>query len=290
MTTLVKAWKSARQRLESAGVETPVIDARILLLAASGETRTALISDPHKPLSEAAEARLEHYLTRRIAREPVAHIVGRKGFWTIELKCDERALVPRPETEVIVDIVLKNAPKDAPIRILDLGVGTGAILLALLAERSNWRGVGTDISEAALDLAAENAAAIGVQERVILRQQSWTEGLEGRFDVVVSNPPYIRRADIETLMPEVRRFDPHLALDGGEDGLEPYRIIIPALAALLKPDGLFCLEFGLGQGEAVLRLAQQEQGLTSLALVKDLTDRERVLAGRSSGVSERQAH
>jgi release factor glutamine methyltransferase len=280
MDTLVKAWTAARRRLEAAGVDSPVIDARILLLSATGVPRRTLISEPHTPLSADAQALLDSYVTRREAREPVAHIVGERGFWNLVLKSDRRALVPRPETEVIVDLILKNADEAAPLRLLDLGTGSGAILLALLAERPHWSGIGIDVSAEALKLAEENAAMHGLSERAAFVQSSWVNGITGPFDVIVANPPYIPSADIAGLDIDVRDHDPVLALDGGDDGLEPYRHLFPLLPDLMKPWGLFAFEFGIGQARDVKALADAVPGLVKTAIIKDLSDKERVIIGR----------
>lgn len=277
--TLVKAWTSARKRLEVAGIETPVIDARILLLAAAAVPRTTLISEPHTPMEPKAEALFESYVSRREAREPAAHIVGTKGFWTLDLKSDRRGLVPRPETEVIVDLVLKAHAVDSPKSVLDLGIGSGTILLALLAERKTWTGIGVDVSSDALELARENADIHGLSDRLSLQQSDWHHGLSETYDIVVSNPPYIPSAVIDTLQDEVKVFDPRLALDGGEDGLDPYAILFEALPNLLNPGGMFAFEFGIEQGPAILALARRVKGLANVRLIKDLSNIERVVAG-----------
>ena len=279
--TLVQAWTQARRRLEAAGIEAPVIDARLLLEAATGATRADILTDPHRQLSAAETERLEGYLERRIAREPVSHILGRKGFWTVELKVTRDVLTPRPDTETLVDAVLKSLPADEPMRILDLGVGSGAILLALLAERPLWTGVGVDISGPALEVARENAALLKLDDRAVFSHGLWAEGQpDHAFDAVVSNPPYIPTADIDTLDPEVSVHEPRLALDGGIDGLDAYRVLAPQVMRVLKPGGVFALEIGHDQGRAV-------EALMNLAkagfcrVISDLGQRDRVVIGRA---------
>jgi release factor glutamine methyltransferase len=277
--TLVKAWTAARKRLEIAGIDTPVIDARILLLAATGVPRTTLISEPHTPLEPGAQELFETYVSRREAREPAAHIVGTKGFWTLDLKSDRRGLVPRPETEVIVDLVLKAHAVDVPMRVLDLGIGSGTILLSLLAERKTWTGIGVDVSLDALALAHENAHMLGLGDRLKLQHSDWHYGVDETFDVIVSNPPYIPSAVIDTLADEVRHHDPRIALDGGEDGLDPYRILFDALPGLLKPGGMFAFEFGIGQGNQILTMASRHDCFMNVRLIKDLSNIDRVVIG-----------
>ena len=279
--TLVQAWTQARRRLEAAGVEAPVIDARLLLEAATGASRTDILTDPYRPLSGAQADTLESYLGRRIAREPVSHILGRKGFWTVELKVTRDVLTPRPDTETLVDAVLKSLPAEQPMRLLDLGVGSGAILLALLAERPLWSGVGVDISAPALAVARDNAALLGLEDRAAFTHGLWAEGQPDQaFDAVVSNPPYIPTADIDTLDPEVRVHEPRLALDGGIDGLDAYRVLAPQVMRVLKPGGVFAFEIGPDQGHAVEALMQQAKA-GFCRVVSDLGQRDRVVIGRA---------
>ena len=280
--TLVQAWTRARKQLEAAGVDGPVIDARLLLEAAAGAGRTDILTDPHRPLSAEQAEMLESYLQRRIAREPVSHILGRKGFWTIELKVTPDVLTPRPDTETLVGPLLKALPEDQPAHILDLGVGSGAILLALLSERPLAHGVGVDISPAALEVARENAALLKLEPRAALVLAHWAEGQpDAAFDIVVSNPPYIPTGDIAGLEPEVSEREPRLALDGGADGLDAYRALAPEILRVLKAGGLFALEIGHDQGAAVKAL-MQAAGAEAVQVLGDLGGRDRAVFGRKA--------
>ena len=277
--TLVQAWTQAKKRLEAAGLAGPVIDARLLVEAAASATRTDIVTDPYRALTPAQEATLADYLARREKREPVSHILGRKGFWKIMLSVNDKVLTPRPDTETILDVVLKDFPERAPWAVLDLGVGSGAILLAILAERPAAKGVGTDLSDDAIAVARDNAAALGLDKRAAFLRGDWTQGLAGEsFDLVVSNPPYIASEVIGTLEPEVRDYEPRLALDGGPDGLDAYRTLVPEILRVLKPRGLFAVEIGYDQKEAVEALFR-EAGAANVRTIKDLADRDRVVAG-----------
>ncbi len=279
MKTLVSAWTAARRRLEAVGIDSPVIDARLLLEAAAGATRTDIISDPHRPLSDVQVDELEALVRRRERREPISHILGVKGFWKILVRVTPVVLTPRPETETILDVVLPDWPEGQRRRVLDLGVGSGAILLAILTERPAAVGLGVDVSEAALAVARENAANLGLAGRMVLLRGDWTAGLESEsFDLVVSNPPYIRGDEIVGLDPEVRDFEPRLALDGGVDGLDAYRRLAVEIPRVLKPGGRFAVEIGHDQGPSVLALFQQA-GTTDVRVVRDLGDRDRVVTG-----------
>jgi release factor glutamine methyltransferase len=276
---LVQAWTRARKELEAAGIAGPVIDARLLVEAAAEATRTDIVTDPYRPLTAEQEARLDDYLARRVRREPVSHILGRKGFWKIMLQVTPDVLTPRPDTETLVEYVLRDFPEHAPWSVLDLGVGSGAILLSILAERPAARGLGVDVSEDALAVARENAANLGLAGRTALLRGDWTWGLEdASFDLVVSNPPYIASEVIEGLEPEVRDYEPRLALEGGPDGLDAYRVLAPEILRVLKPGGRFAVEIGYDQKEAVEALFRAA-GASGVVTLRDLADRDRVVAG-----------
>jgi release factor glutamine methyltransferase len=280
--TLVQAWNGAKARLQAAGVDGPVIDARLLVEAAAGASRTDIIADPHRTLSDEQAATLESFVARRERREPVSHILGRKGFWKIMLQVNADVLTPRPDTETLVELVLRDLPEGKPFSVLDLGVGSGAILLAILAERPAGKGLGVDISDEALAVARENAANLGLAGHVALLRGDWTRGLDDAgFDLVVSNPPYVRSAEIEGLAPEVRDHEPRLALDGGPDGLDAYRELAPEILRVLKPGGRFAVEIGFDQSAQVEALFKAA-GAQGLATHKDLANRDRVVAGAKS--------
>lgn len=277
--TLVGAWTAAKQRLQAAGVEGPVIDARLLVEAAADASRVDIITEPRRPLTDEQAARLEAYLVRREHREPVSHILGRKGFWKIMLAVNAHVLTPRPDTETVVEWALRHFPEDKPFSILDLGVGSGAILLAILAERPAAKGLGVDVSEEALAVARENAANLGLAGQVALLRGDWTQGLgAGGFDLVVSNPPYIPSDDIAGLEPEVRDHEPRLALDGGPDGLAAYRQLAPEILRVLKAQGRFAVEIGHDQAKAVEALFKRA-GADEVETLRDLANRDRVVTG-----------
>jgi release factor glutamine methyltransferase len=224
-------------------------------------------------------ARLDADLARREAREPVSHILGSKGFWKIMLKVTPDVLTPRPDSETILDAVLPRFGESDAFHMLDLGVGSGALLLAILAERPSASGLGVDVSAAALAVARDNAAELGLASRAAFAHGDWTEGLpDHAFDLVVANPPYIATNDIAGLEPEVRDHEPRLALDGGADGLSAYRRLAPEILRVLRADGVFAVEIGAGQARAVESLFAAA-GATDLRTVADLAGRERVVAG-----------
>ena len=279
MTTLVQAWTGARDRLKAAGLDQPVLDARLLVEAASGASRTDILNDPHRVLQAEQLDRLQALVERRARREPISHILGRQGFWSIMLKVTPEVLTPRPDTELIVSIALKSFDETERFTMLDLGVGSGAILLAIRAERPGAQGLGVDVSEEALAVARENAASLGLQGRAALLRGDWTSGLDDEgFDLVVANPPYIRSGDIAGLEPEVRDHEPRLALDGGPDGRDAYRFLAGEILRVLRPGGLFIVETGHDQGAQVQALFQAA-GAGAVEVHKDFGGKDRTVKG-----------
>jgi release factor glutamine methyltransferase len=276
------ALKEAVVLMRAAGLDTPVLDARLIVQHALGISWDTLYLKDDQPLGADEKAQLESALARRAAHEPVSRIVGRRHFWTLDLAVSPDTLDPRPDTESLIETVVAALPERSQrLRILDLGTGTGAILLALLAEYPNATGVGIDRSEGALKMARSNAESHGLSPRVTFSAGDWSEGVEGPFDVIVSNPPYIESGAVPGLPPEVREHDPVLALDGGADGLDAYRAILPSLPDLLGSGGLAVLEIGEGQGDAVARIAC-EHGLAPVGRRKDLGGIQRALSFKTA--------
>jgi release factor glutamine methyltransferase len=259
-----------------------VIDARLLVEAAAEASRLDIVTVPHRPLTARQAEVLEGLVVRREAREPVSHILGRKGFWKIMLRVTPGVLTPRPDTETVVEVALRAFDENDRFSMLDLGVGSGAILLAILAERPRARGLGIDASDDALAVARDNAASLGLAGRAAFLRGDWTRGLDDEsFDLVVSNPPYVRSGEIEALEPEVRDHEPLLALDGGPDGLDAYRLLAPEIMRVLKPGGRFVVEVGHGQAAAVSALFQAA-GALNVQPFRDLAGVDRVAAGDKS--------
>ncbi len=242
------ALEDAVRRLDTAGVTGAPRDARLLLEHVTGAGPGLMATDPGRRLTGGETARLEELVRRRQRREPMSHLLGRREFWSLEFSVTADTLDPRPDSETLIEAALAAvADHGARLEILDLGAGTGCLLLALLSELPAARGLGIDISEAALDVARLNAAALALAGRAEFRHGDWGAALERRFDIIVANPPYIRRGDIAGLQPEIARFEPRLALDGGPDGLDAYRILAIDIGRLLAPGGFAVIEIGEGQ-------------------------------------------
>jgi release factor glutamine methyltransferase len=270
-------------RFKSGDIESPELDARILVGAALGLDLTGMIATATRPVTAAEAAVLGDFACRRLKGEPVARILGSKEFWGLPLQLSAATLVPRPDTETVVALALQmlHAGPDANRpRIADIGTGSGAILLALLSELPDAVGVGTDISPAALRTASANARDLGLARRAAFVACDYVSALSGAFDLIVSNPPYIRSAEINNLATEVRDHDPLGALDGGSDGLDAYRALIPQAARLLAAGGALALEVGHDQG-ADVELLIAAAGLTLRGPPRtDLAGIPRAVAGR----------
>jgi release factor glutamine methyltransferase len=273
----------AGQLLRAAAIDSPRQEARLLLGHAMGATPETLLRDPRAQVAPAAAARFRAALAARLDATPMAHILGRQGFWTLDLAVSPATLIPRPDSESLVEAALAAFPDpQAALRVLDLGTGTGCLLLAVLAERPRATGIGVELVPEAAALAAANAARNGLADRAAFLAGSWADALAGRFDLVLSNPPYIESAAIPTLMPGVARHEPRSALDGGADGLDAYRHLATILPRLLAPGGAAVLELGAGQRAPVERLATAA-GLAPAWCRQDLGGIDRALVLRPAG-------
>jgi release factor glutamine methyltransferase len=262
--TVEAARRALAARLQSAGIDSAELDARELIGHALGLDLTGMISAANRALTPDESDRLEVLVKRRLAGEPVARILGHKEFWGLSLSLSPATLVPRPDTETVVELalqMLRDSVANRAPRIADLGTGTGAILLALLSELPEATGVGTDISGEAVETATANAWSLGLAARAGFIQCDYASALTGPFDLIVSNPPYVRSGDIAGLATEVRGHDPRAALDGGPDGLAAYRVLIPQAARILAPGAALVVEAGQGQA------AQIEALMTAAGLV-----------------------
>jgi release factor glutamine methyltransferase len=280
-TARSKALASLEKTFKIAGIENPAREARVSLCAASGISPVALIIEPREPLGSAAW-KVQEVAKRRATGEPLSRVVGKREFWGLSFAITPHVLDPRPETETIVEAALSifSDRHEDKLNILDLGVGSGALLCALLTEFGAARGIGVDISADAAEVAQGNLNACGLSLRAEIRVGDWTSGLDGRFDLIVSNPPYIPTADLAGLPREVRDFDPWLALDGGIDGLAAYRRILTESRRILAPRGWLLVELGMGQATDVTAIANQ-CGFTDVTTYQDLAGADRVVAARA---------
>lgn len=270
--------KQLRLRFAASGLDTPDLDARILVRHCLQLTDSDLITGQMQPTPDQMTA-LDAAIERRLAREPVSRILGYREFWGLRFKITPDTLDPRADTERLVEMALESMKNTPPARILDLGTGTGCILLALLTEFPQATGLGIDINPGAVDVSRENMESIGLSDRASFRQGNWTDSLtesDGPFDLIVSNPPYIPEADIESLSVEVRNHDPILALVGGRDGLEPYRILITEIKKFLSPQGRALFEIGQNQDADLVRLVE-ESGLKLVRIGADYAGIPRVV-------------
>lgn len=272
---LDEALAEGRRRLAEGGIEGAPRDARALLAEALGLAPERLLLDPEREMSAAEQGAYEGFLTRRLAHEPVSRILGRRAFWGMDFAVTPAVLDPRPETETLVAAALEG-PR--PRRLLDLGTGSGAIVVSLLAQWPDTVAIATDISPEALAVAGRNAEAHGVADRLALLETDWFAGIDGMFELIVSNPPYIAAGEMPGLAPEVREHDPEGALTPGGDGLDAYRAIAAGLPARLAPGGRVLVEIGPTQGAAVAELFAAA-GLVEIAVLDDLDGRDRVVSG-----------
>jgi release factor glutamine methyltransferase len=256
--TIAEALRDGAEILAQADVDSPRLEARLLLAHALGRSPEELIRDLTATLAlHGAPSEFATLIARRASREPLAFILGWREFWSLRFRVSPATLIPRPDSETVVEAALARYPaRRAPIRVLDLGTGTGCLLLSVLHERPNAFGVGIDRSEAAAQLAQTNARDLGLAERAVFLCGDWAGSIDSGFDLVLSNPPYVATAELAGLMPDVALHEPYLALDGGKCGLTAYLAIIAALPRLLTPSGAAVLELGAGQFDAVGAMAE----------------------------------
>jgi release factor glutamine methyltransferase len=263
------------------GIESPQVDARILAADALALNRAQVLAQADRRLEPREIDALSARAARRLRREPVSRIIGSREFWGLKLEIDPSVLDPRPDTETVVEMALDwittRGLRQEKLRVLDIGTGSGALLLAMLSELPNAFGIGTDISVDALSVARANAARTGLRERCGFVVCDFASALRGPFDLIVANPPYVRSGDIAVLEPDVRDYDPHLALDGGEDGLAAYRVIAADARRLLAERGRLVVELGQGQAGAVQALFEAAGLSVETAPQRDLSGISRAL-------------
>ena len=270
--------RTAAQMLEARGVESAMLDAEILMAEAAGVSRAGLSDSV--PLRSDKMMRFLRYVARRADREPVAYIIGRKEFFSLDFEVDRNVLIPRPETETLVAAGLEFIAGRPQSRVLDIGTGSGAIAIAIAANAPGVRLVATDISKESLEVAHRNAERLGVADQIEFRHGDCWAALDGcvpmRFDLVVSNPPYVEDAALDALAPEIREHEPRLALAGGPDGLDFYRRILGRAAKFIRPGGELQVEVGAGQAASVIDMCR-EAGCTAAVAIRDLAGIERVV-------------
>ncbi|MDE0539895.1 MAG: peptide chain release factor N(5)-glutamine methyltransferase [Rhodospirillales bacterium] len=274
--TIEAALSAGRTALDGAGVETATLDARLLLEAAMDAGTARIVAEPDQALDTRQEERYRSFLERRRNREPISLILGRRAFWKDEFVVTADTLTPRPDSETLIELAVEHFRRGAPCRILDLGTGTGCLLLSALREFPDAAGLGVDLSPGACGVALRNARTLGLDSRTRIICGDWGTAIGGIFDLILCNPPYIADRERETLSPEVREFEPRQALFAGVQGLDAYRELVPELAANLAPGGALIVEIGHGQGPGVSRILM-ESGFCVAARARDLANRERCL-------------
>jgi release factor glutamine methyltransferase len=284
--TILKLIRWAEERFRKEGLPTPRLDAEVLLAESLGMDRVGLYTHFDQPLQPEELARFKKMIQRKMAREPLAYIIGKREFWSLPFKVTPDVLIPRPETEGLVaealEVLADAERAEGGWRILEIGTGSGAISIALAKELPSASLVATDLSAKALAVARENAFRNGVQERIQFLQGDLFDPLEegSCFDLILSNPPYVPRSHFASLAPEVRDFEPRIALDGGEDGLVFFRRALPRVGRYLLPGGWFMAEIGAGQGPDVRKAAAECSDLEAFAFVPDLAGIQRVFKAR----------
>jgi len=269
--------REATKLFMDAGIDTAAQDARILLTFASGKRAAELIASGPQTVDDDIEAMFRDFITRRLAKEPTAYITGQQAFWSLELRVNKHVLIPRPETEGVVEHALAVLKNHEHARILDVGTGCGAILISLLHELPTAKGCGVDISKPALKLAQTNVKLLGVADRCTFATSDFLQGVRGRYDIVVANPPYITDAAMGVLPPDVGLYEPHLALQGGPDGLSAYTSIIKDLPNVLTAGGHVVFEIGYDQKTAVCNLLKNA-GATNIICHQDLAGHDRIIS------------
>jgi release factor glutamine methyltransferase len=267
----------AIRTLAAAGIDAPRREARLLLATVLASDAGAIIGNPDRVLSAVERGRFSALVARRAAREPAARLLGHREFWSLDFALSPATLVPRPDSETVIEAVLARiGARDAALRLLDFGTGSGCLLLALLSELPAAHGIGVDIAPEAALTARRNAISLGSADRADFVAGAWGTGIVGEFDVIVANPPYIPSGTIALLAPEVALHDPRHALDGGPDGLDCYRVLAPETARLLRKGGIAAFELGAGQAGPVAAL-MRDQRLAVIDIRRDLAGIERCL-------------
>lgn len=274
---LIEILNKAKQELHDVGIATPFLDAELLLAFVLGRSREFVIGRPEYQLSKKEEEDFSSFIKRRQNFEPVAKIIGIKEFWGREFVVNATTLDPRPDSEALIEAFIELMPnRNIKFKVLDLGTGSGCLLLTILAEYPNALGIGGDIVKDTLDVAKYNAEKIGLAKRSDFILNNWTEGMDGKFDLIISNPPYIKNSDIEKLAPEVSMHEPRIALIGGSDGLDCYRQISSQIKSLLNKNGYIIFEFGKGQENDIREILEQE-GMRFVSFKNDLTGTPRCI-------------
>jgi release factor glutamine methyltransferase len=279
-TTVAETLTEGIRVLAAAGIDEPRREARLLLSTVLGVDAAAILGNPDRDVPAAERARFAALVARRAAHEPISRLLGHREFWSLDFALSPETLVPRPDSETVIEAVLAQiGERGATLRLLDLGTGSGCLLLALLSELPAATGIGVDIAPEAALTARRNAVSLGLASRAGFLAGAWSAAIAGKFDVIVANPPYIESGAIAGLAPEVAFHDPRRALDGGPDGLESYRVLVPETARLLRKGGLAAFELGAGQAQPVAALMRYA-GLVTSEIRRDLAGSERCLVVR----------